>query len=102
MRCLLQGGSRLSLDFSSLLGPLFFSWLLQLLLPLMLNNLVYEKEKRLRTTMKMHGLGDAAYWAIQVGARGRCAAGRKRAFVCPVWACAACVRREWQGRTTLG
>ena len=73
--CLLQGGSRLSLDFSSLLGPLFFSWLLQLLLPMMLNNLVYEKEKRLRTIMKMHGLGDAAYWAIQVGAR-RCGAGR--------------------------
>ena len=62
----LQDGSRLSLDFSSLLGPLFFSWLLQLLLPMMLNNLVYEKEKRLRTIMKMHGLGDAAYWAIQV------------------------------------
>lgn len=33
---------------------------------MMLNNLVYEKEKRLRTIMKMHGLGDAAYWAIQV------------------------------------
>jgi hypothetical protein len=25
--------------------------------------LVYEKEKRLRMMMKMHGLGDAAYWA---------------------------------------
>ncbi|EFN57407.1 hypothetical protein CHLNCDRAFT_30336 [Chlorella variabilis] len=31
----------------------------------MLNQLVYEKEKRLRNMMKMHGLGDAAYWAIQ-------------------------------------
>jgi hypothetical protein len=40
-----QGGSILTLDFSSLLGPLFFSWLLQLLLPPMLNQLVYEKEK---------------------------------------------------------
>ncbi|EFN50493.1 hypothetical protein CHLNCDRAFT_141395, partial [Chlorella variabilis] len=60
-----KGGSRLSLDFSSLLGPLFFCWLLQLLLPPMLNQLVYEKEKRLRNMMKMHGLGDAAYWAIQ-------------------------------------
>ena len=29
---------------------------------------VYEKERRLRTMMKMHGLGDAAYWGIQVHA----------------------------------
>jgi hypothetical protein len=64
-----QGGSRLSIDFSSLLGPLFFCWLLQLLLPSMLNQLVYEKERRLRSIMKMHGLGDAAYWTIQVGGR---------------------------------
>jgi len=61
-----QGGSRLGFDFGSLLGPLFFSWLLQLLLPVMLYQLVYEKEKRLRTMMKMHGLGDVAYWTIQV------------------------------------
>lgn len=60
-----KGGSRLSLDFGSLLGPLFYSWLLQLLLPVMLYQLVYEKERRLRTMMKMHGLGDVAYWAIQ-------------------------------------
>ena len=53
-----KGASRLSLNWSSLLGPLFFSWLLQLLLPLMLVGLVYEKEKRLRTMMKMHGLGE--------------------------------------------
>lgn len=26
--------------------------------------LVYEKEKRLRMMMKMHGLGDAAYWVV--------------------------------------
>jgi hypothetical protein len=31
----------------------------------MLFNLVYEKERRLRTIMKMHGLGDWAYWTIQ-------------------------------------
>lgn len=31
------------------------------------SQLVYEKERRLRTMMKMHGLGDVAYWAIQVG-----------------------------------
>jgi hypothetical protein len=50
----------------------------------MLNNLVYEKEKRLRTIMKMHGLGDAAYWAIQVGVRGRYVAGHGSALLC-VW-----------------
>lgn len=36
----------LSLDFSSLLGPLFFSWLSQLLLPVMMSTLVLEKERR--------------------------------------------------------
>lgn len=29
-----------------------------------LNQLVYEKEQRLRMMMKMHGLGDPAYWAV--------------------------------------
>lgn len=29
-----------------------------------LMQLVYEKEKRLRMMMKMHGLGDAAYWMV--------------------------------------
>lgn len=109
--CCAQGGSELRLDFSNLLGPLFFCWLLQLLLPLQLYQLgerpppppaacgdwrsrlaprcrltpvvtradrpsnadrapcaaVYEKERGLRRMMKMHGLGDWAYWAIQVG-----------------------------------
>lgn len=57
--------TRLTLDFSSLLGPLFYTWVLQLLLPVMLVSLVYEKEHKLRTIMKMHGLGDRAYWSIQ-------------------------------------
>lgn len=122
LSCPPQGGSALRLDFSALLGPLFFTcetgccccglsasslthaptrstaatcfalvarllralmfvpsrphhpplrvspdpsfWpagLLQLLLPLMLFNLVYEKERRLRTIMKVgEGLGQAA------------------------------------------
>jgi len=55
---------RLRLDFSSLLGPLFYCWVVQLLLPTMLQQLVYEKEKRLRMMMKMHGLGDGAYWVV--------------------------------------
>lgn len=39
-------GRKLTLDFSSLLGPLFFCWLLELLLPVMVVQLVTEKEKK--------------------------------------------------------
>lgn len=56
--------TKLELDFSSLLGPLFYTWVVQLLFPTFLQQLVYEKEKRLRMMMKMHGLGDGAYWLI--------------------------------------
>lgn len=37
---------KLNLDISSLIGPLFFAWLVQLIFPIMMVNLVYEKEKR--------------------------------------------------------
>lgn len=37
--------SKLSLDFASLLGPIFFTWLAQLMLPVMLVSLVYEKQQ---------------------------------------------------------
>ncbi|KAI8472690.1 MAG: P-loop containing nucleoside triphosphate hydrolase protein [Monoraphidium minutum] len=59
-----KGASEIRLDFSSLLGPLFFTWVVQMLLPIFLMQLVYEKEKRLRMMMKMHGLGDGAYWLV--------------------------------------
>ena len=32
--------------------------------PHSLQVLVYEKEKRLRMMMKMHGLGNGAYWLV--------------------------------------
>ncbi|KAG1674978.1 hypothetical protein FOA52_014773 [Chlamydomonas sp. UWO 241] len=51
-------------NIADLLGPLFFCWVIQLLLPTFLSQLVYEKEKRLRMMMKMHGLGDATYWLV--------------------------------------
>ncbi|KAJ4964535.1 hypothetical protein NE237_016384 [Protea cynaroides] len=51
-------------DISALIGPLFYAWVFQLLFPVMLNNLVYEKQQKLRILMKMHGLGDRAYWLI--------------------------------------
>ncbi|KAL1814731.1 hypothetical protein ACET3Z_017305 [Daucus carota] len=54
----------LRLDFSSLLGPLFFTWVILQLFPVVLSSLVYEKEQNLRIMMKMHGLGDGPYWMI--------------------------------------
>ncbi|CAD7702023.1 unnamed protein product [Ostreobium quekettii] len=53
-----------NLQFSSIIAELLFCWVIQLLMPLMLGQLVYEKEHRLRMMMKMHGLGDAAYWVV--------------------------------------
>ncbi|GFP99358.1 ABC transporter a family member 7 [Phtheirospermum japonicum] len=56
--------TRVRLDFSSLLGPLFFTWVIVQLFPVVLIALVYEKQQRLRIMMKMHGLGDGPYWMI--------------------------------------
>ncbi|XP_026433915.1 ABC transporter A family member 7-like [Papaver somniferum] len=57
-------GSKLTVDFSSLLGALFFSWVVLQLFPVVLTSLVYEKQQNLRIMMKMHGLGDGPYWVI--------------------------------------
>ena len=54
----------LNLDFSSLLGPLLYVGVVQLPMPVVLINIVYEKEFKLRTMMKMMGLSDIAYWLI--------------------------------------
>ncbi|CAL9128172.1 unnamed protein product [Musa textilis] len=51
-------------DFSSLLGPLFFTWIIELLFPVILTYIVYEKQQKLRIMMKMHGLKDGPYWFI--------------------------------------
>ncbi|XP_020089502.1 ABC transporter A family member 8-like [Ananas comosus] len=56
--------TRLTFDFSSLAGPLFFLWVIELLFPVMLTYLVYEKQHKLRIMMKMHGLRDGPYWVI--------------------------------------
>ncbi|KAL5544420.1 hypothetical protein UlMin_008204 [Ulmus minor] len=56
--------NRLRLDLSSLLGTLFFTWVIIQLFPVVLQSLVYEKQQRLRIMMKMHGLGDGPYWMI--------------------------------------
>ncbi|CAI5466644.1 unnamed protein product [Closterium sp. Yama58-4] len=52
------------LDSATLLGPLFYLWMLQLLYPVFTSSLVYEKEKNLRMMMRMHGLKDGPYWLI--------------------------------------
>jgi len=56
--------TRLNLQYSSIVAVLLFTWVVQLLMPLMLVQLVYEKEGNLRIMMKMHGLGDTAYWLV--------------------------------------
>ncbi|KAJ4974015.1 hypothetical protein NE237_007189 [Protea cynaroides] len=56
--------SKLKLDFSSLLGSLFFSWVILQLFPVILTSMVYEKQQKLRIMMKMHGLSDGPYWMI--------------------------------------
>ncbi|CAH9126171.1 unnamed protein product [Cuscuta epithymum] len=56
--------TRVRLDFASLLGPLFFTWVVIQLFPVVLTSLVYEKQQKLRIIMKMHGLGDGPYWVI--------------------------------------
>eukprot|EP00887_Chlorella_sp_A99_P001140 scaffold14.g1140.t1 len=59
-----KGATRLSLDFSSLLGPLFMMWFLQMLLPVNVHTLVYEKQASLRTMMRVQGLRDSAYYTV--------------------------------------
>ncbi|CAN6814974.1 unnamed protein product [Brassica oleracea] len=56
--------TKLTLDITSLIGPLFFTWVILLLFPVILTTLVHEKQQRLRIMMKMHGLGDAPYWIV--------------------------------------
>ncbi|TYJ98619.1 ABC transporter A family member 7-like [Cucumis melo var. makuwa] len=59
-----KAASKLRLDLSSLLGTLFFTWVVLQLFPVVLQSLVYEKQQKLRIMMKMHGLGDGPYWLI--------------------------------------
>lgn len=60
LRMMPQPERSLTLDFSSLLGALFYTWLLQLLFPVALVPIVYDKEHRLRMMIKMMGMNDNA------------------------------------------
>ncbi|PNT64442.1 hypothetical protein BRADI_4g28617v3 [Brachypodium distachyon] len=57
-------GTSFRFDLSSLLSALFFTWIVELLFPVMLTYLVYEKQQKLKLMMKMHGLKDGPYWMI--------------------------------------
>ncbi|EHA8592550.1 putative ABC transporter A family member 7 [Cocos nucifera] len=57
-------GMRILIDLSSLTSALFYVWVMELLFPIMLTYLVYEKQWKLRIMMKMHGLGNRPYWMI--------------------------------------
>lgn len=54
----------LNLDFASILGPLFYVWVLQLVFPTMITSMVYEKESKLRDMMSVMGLSPRAYGLI--------------------------------------
>ncbi|XP_020879674.1 ABC transporter A family member 4 isoform X2 [Arabidopsis lyrata subsp. lyrata] len=56
--------TKLHVDVASVIGPMFLTWVIVLLFPVILNSLVYEKQQHLRIIMKMHGLGDGPYWMI--------------------------------------
>ncbi|WJX89982.1 Phospholipid-transporting ATPase abca7 [Trifolium repens] len=57
----------LRIEVASLLGGLFYTWVILQLFPVVLTSLVYEKQHKLRIMMKMHGLGDGPYWTITYG-----------------------------------
>lgn len=51
-------------DLISLIGPVFYIFIFQLSFPVILGNLVYEKEYKLREIMKMMGLKTEIYWIV--------------------------------------
>ena len=51
-------------DIATLMGSFFYMLILQQLLPVFLQTLVYEKEQRLREYMKMMGLSMTIYWIV--------------------------------------
>ncbi|KAG6529388.1 hypothetical protein ZIOFF_011586 [Zingiber officinale] len=59
-----KSGTDLKFDFSSILGGLFFTWIIEMLFPVILTYLVYERQQKLKMMMKMHGLKDGPYWLI--------------------------------------
>ncbi|XP_027125956.2 ABC transporter A family member 10 isoform X2 [Coffea arabica] len=59
-----RASTNVTYDFASSIGLVFFTWVILQLFPVILTSLVYEKQQKLATMMKMHGLGNAPYWLI--------------------------------------
>lgn len=51
-------------DLASSFALVVFTWVILHLFPVILSSIVYEKQQKLTTMMKMHGLGHAPYWVI--------------------------------------
>ncbi|KAG2649449.1 hypothetical protein PVAP13_1NG542900 [Panicum virgatum] len=51
-------------DLSPYVGQLPFVWTMELFFPVILTNIVYERQNKIRIMMKMHGIGDLPYWTI--------------------------------------
>lgn len=58
-----KDGTKLAVDFSSFLGPLFYTWLSQMLLPVMVGLLVYEKA-RLRPPQSLRCAATTRPWLL--------------------------------------
>ena len=53
-----------SFDLISLLGPVLYIYVFQLMIPPILSLIVFEKEHKLREIMRSMGLKDAPYWIV--------------------------------------
>lgn len=84
-----KAGTAPAYDFSALLGPLFFVWLIQLPLPWAVVQLVAEKQLRLRSMMRMHGLANGAPPLPTYN----CTCGRSRAGSCGLAQTGCCMLR---------
>jgi ABC-type multidrug transport system ATPase subunit len=54
----------INFDLISLIGPLLYVYVFQLMFPVILGSMVYEKEHSLREVMKMMGLKQTIYWIV--------------------------------------
>ncbi|EGG14460.1 hypothetical protein DFA_12232 [Cavenderia fasciculata] len=54
----------LDFDLVSLLGPMLYIFIFQLMMPVVLRLILYEKENKLREIMKMMGLEMKTYWLV--------------------------------------
>eukprot|EP01112_Ceratiomyxa_fruticulosa_P013038 TRINITY_DN3645_c1_g1_i2.p1 TRINITY_DN3645_c1_g1~~TRINITY_DN3645_c1_g1_i2.p1 ORF type:complete len:881 (-),score=186.76 TRINITY_DN3645_c1_g1_i2:11-2653(-) len=56
--------TKVSFDLVSIIGPYLYLYIFQMIFPVMLETIVYEKEGKLREIMKMMGLNMGVYWLV--------------------------------------